>query len=90
MLYPSGEKIALGDIVSVEMPDGAAKARVVMLGHTREHLDMEAESLEWYSGEGLNSTDIVVEWFEGGILKSGAYMATETSCCIELLARSAP
>ena len=50
MLYPNGELIALGDVVSVEMPEGPARARVVMLGQSREHLDMEAESLDWYSG----------------------------------------
>ena len=87
MYYPDGQTIELGDKVSVEMPNGWAEGRVVMLGSTREHLDLLPEYLDWYNGEGLESTAVVVEWLEHGVPKRGAYMATNVNCCIKLLSK---
>ncbi|WP_444925528.1 hypothetical protein ACJJI4_13775 [Microbulbifer sp. TRSA002] len=85
--YPDGCEIELGDTVSLAMPNGWAEARVVMLGSTREHLNMTAEDLDWYSGEGLEPTSILVEWLKDGKPKRGAYMSIHVDCCIELISR---
>jgi len=37
----------LGDFVTVPAPGGTAKARVVMLGETYEHLDIDEKFLAW-------------------------------------------
>ena len=89
MEYPGGERIELGDTVSVEMPNGWAEARIVMLGSTRKHLDMLPEHLAWYTGEGMEATEVVVEWLEDGKPRAGAYMSTHVNCCIKLIARAA-
>jgi len=41
MNYADGGIIQLGDVVSVLVPAGTAKARTVMLGDTYEHLDID-------------------------------------------------
>lgn len=47
MLYFDGSAVTLGDVVNVPVPGGTAKARVVMLGETYEHLDIDADFLAW-------------------------------------------
>ncbi len=65
MHYHDGTAIALGDIVSVPVPDGAAQARVVMLGDTYEHLDIDPQFLKWVKADRvLEPTSIVIEWVE--------------------------
>ena len=89
MQYPDGQDIRLGDTVSVEMPDGWESAFVVMLGDTKDHSDMDAEALDWYRQEGsLAESDIVVQWLHKSHSEPGAYMATNVSCCINLLSRA--
>ena len=87
MKYPDGQIIELGDTVSLDMPNGWQEARVVMLGSTREHLEINQDSLDWYGSEGMDSTDILVQWTLEGEPQEGGYMATNTNCCIELVAR---
>jgi ribosomal 50S subunit-recycling heat shock protein len=41
MKYSDGSSVKLGDIIAIPLPSGTAKARVVMLGDTREHLDID-------------------------------------------------
>jgi hypothetical protein len=41
--YHDGSIVRLGDIVKAPIPMGTAKARVVMLGDTYEHLDIDAQ-----------------------------------------------
>lgn len=66
MNYHDGTPITLGDIVIVPVPDGTARARVVMLGDTYEHLDLDAQFLDWVTNEKqLDPTSIVVEWIDG-------------------------
>ena len=59
-----GTPIALGDIVSVLVgPDKYEKARVVMLGDTYEHLNIEERFVAWVTEERkLEETSVVVEW----------------------------
>jgi len=65
MKYHDGSTVHLGDIVSVPVPSGAAKARVVMLGETYEHLDIDSDFLAWVQGDSvLDRTSVVVEWIE--------------------------
>ncbi len=47
MQYHDGSIVALGDIVSVPVPGGSGKARVVMLGETYAHLEIDADFLSW-------------------------------------------
>jgi hypothetical protein len=63
MKYHDGSIVSLGDLVDVPVPTGAAKARVVMLGDTYEHLDIDAEFLAWVKRDKVLKTEsIVVEW----------------------------
>ena len=63
MNYYDGSCIKLGDIVNVPVPDGTAKARVVMLGETYEHLDIDKQFLSWVKKENiLETSSIVIEW----------------------------
>jgi hypothetical protein len=64
MRYHDGTPIALGDIVSVLVgPDKYEKARVVMLGDTYEHLDIDDRFVSWVKEErNLEETSVVVEW----------------------------
>jgi hypothetical protein len=63
MKYADGSQLSLGDIVQVPVPDGTAKARVVMLGDTYEHLDIDPSFVTWVKTEKqLKEGSIVVEW----------------------------
>jgi hypothetical protein len=63
MNYADRAIIRLGDVVSVPVPAGKAKARVVMLGDTYEHLDIDPAFLRWVeSDKVLASTSVVVQW----------------------------
>jgi hypothetical protein len=63
MKYHDGSTITLGDLVTVPVPSGAAKARVVMLGDTYEHLGIDPSFLSWVKSEKvLKNTAVVIEW----------------------------
>jgi hypothetical protein len=63
MQYVDGVVIQLGDVVSVPVPGGMARARVVMLGDTYEHLDIDSAFLRWVKSDRvLANTSVVVEW----------------------------
>ena len=63
MKYADGSPVSLGDIVNVPVPDGTAKARVVMLGDTYEHLDIDAGFVTWVKNERqLNEGSVIIEW----------------------------
>jgi hypothetical protein len=91
MKYHDGSTVALGDIVNVPVPDGTAKARVVMLGDTYEHLDIEAGFLEWVKADRvLKEESVVVEWVGSNPFAHndpqyapvGNYMFTATDECV--------
>jgi hypothetical protein len=91
MTYSDGSTVKLGDIVIIRMADSDAKARVVMLGDTREHLDIEEEFIEWVESEKLLSpTYAIVEWIDQNPLAHndpqyapvGNYMFTELDDCV--------
>ena len=66
MNYHDGSFVALGDIVSVPIPTGNGKARVVMLGDSYEHLDIEKSFVSWVKRDKvLDKNSIVIEWTEG-------------------------
>ena len=63
MRYFDGSMVTLGDVVTVPVPDGYAKARVVMIGDTYEHLYIDPSFLDWVQRERkLDERSIVVEW----------------------------
>ena len=65
MQYHDGTTAKLGDVVDVGMPDGTSRARIVMLGDTYEHLEIDRDFLSWVTTERvLSPTQIVVEWME--------------------------
>jgi len=69
MNYADGVPIKLGDAVSVPVPSGQAKARVVMLGDTYEHLDIDPAFLRWVKSERkLDASSVVVEWLGANLL----------------------
>ena len=49
--------------MTLPIPSGAAKARVVMLGDTYEHLDIDRRFVEWVERDRvLEPASVVVEW----------------------------
>lgn len=63
MKYYDGSEIALGDVVTVPIPSGTARARVVMLGDTYEHLKIDPQFLAWVKTDNvLQRSSIVIEW----------------------------
>jgi len=65
MTYHDGSPISLGDVVRVPIPGGNAKARVVMLGDSYEHLDIDAQFLSWVERDRvLQPSSVVVEWLD--------------------------
>jgi hypothetical protein len=65
MQYHDGSTAMLGDVVNVSVPSGTAKARIVMLGDTYEHLDIDRDFLSWVNGDRkLAPSEIVVEWID--------------------------
>jgi hypothetical protein len=63
MRYRDGAEVRLGDVVNVPVPGGTAKARVVMLGETYEHLDIEPSFVAWVKKDKvLEPASIVGEW----------------------------
>ena len=91
MKYSDGSPVRLGDIVTILLADGGAKARVVMLGDTREHLSIDEGFIEWVESENLlDPSQVVVEWIDGNPLAHdnpqyspvGNYMFTGLDCCV--------
>jgi hypothetical protein len=91
MNYHDGSPARLGDIVAVRLADRTAKARVVLLGDTRQHLDVDAEFVEWAESEKLLApSQVVVEWIDQNLLVNddsqdapiGNYMFTGLDCCV--------
>ena len=65
MNYFDGSTVTLGDIVNVPVPGGTARARVVMLGDTYEHLEIDVQFLSWVKAEKkLEHSSVVVEWLD--------------------------
>jgi hypothetical protein len=66
MRYADGSTVTLGDLVTVPVAAGTtAKGRVVMLGESYAHLDIDAGFLEWVTREKLlGPSSIVIEWVE--------------------------
>jgi len=63
MVYEDGSQVALGDIVTLPVPGGTEKARVVMLGDTYKHLDIDPQFVSWVEAERkLDAFSVVVEW----------------------------
>ena len=63
MRYHNGTLITLGDLVDVPIPSGTARARVVMVGDTYEHLSIDSDFLAWVKSDHvLRETAIVIEW----------------------------
>ena len=71
MKYDDGSKMHLGDIVRVPTPDGNKEARVVMLGDSRDHLELDPDFIEWIVRDNiLASTSIFVEWLGANPIRS--------------------
>jgi hypothetical protein len=66
MNYHDGSPARLGDIVRAPIsPTETAKARIVMIGDTYEHRDIDPEFLSWVkSDKVLRPDSIVVEWLD--------------------------
>ena len=91
MNYHDGSPAKLGDIVAIRLADRSAKARVVLLGDTREHLGVDAEFIEWAESQKLLvPSQVVVEWIDQNPLAHddpqyapvGNYMFTGLDCCV--------
>jgi hypothetical protein len=91
MNYHDGSPAKLGDIVAIAMPGGTVRARVVMLGDTREH-DIDEGFLQWAESEKLlDASQVIVEWIDQNPLAHsdpqyapvGNYMFTALDSCVK-------
>ena len=91
MKYHNGSAANLGDIVIIPLPTGSAKARIVMVGDTLEHLDIDKQFLNWVKNENvLEASQVAVEWIGKNPLAHndpqyapvGNYMFTELDECV--------
>jgi hypothetical protein len=91
MRYHDGVHVKLGDVIAIPLPGGSAKARVVMLGDTREHLDVNEGTIKWIESEKLlDSMQVLVEWIDENpfahcdprYANVGNYMFTGLDCCV--------
>ena len=91
MNYHDGSPAKLGDIVVIRLADRNAKARVVLLGDTREHLDLDADFIEWAESEKLlDPSQVVIEWIDPNPFAHddpqyapvGNHMFTGLDCCV--------
>jgi len=65
MNYHDGSTVRLGDVVKVPIPKGTGRARVVMLGDTYEHLEIDSQFISWVKTDKMLKADsIVIEWLE--------------------------
>jgi hypothetical protein len=63
--YLDGSPAKLGDTVRVGMPVGGGRARIVMLGDTYEHLDIDPQFLTWVKRDRvLEPNHVVIEWLD--------------------------
>ena len=63
MKYNDGTEVQLGDVILVPVPEGTAKARIVMLGDTYDHLPIDEQFLSWViTDKVLKKSSVVVEW----------------------------
>jgi hypothetical protein len=93
MNYYDGSPVRLGDIVRVPVsPNGTARARIVMLGDTYEHLDIDPGFVSWVkSDKVLRPDSIVVEWLDDNPFAHndpryapvGNFMFTVLDDCVE-------
>jgi hypothetical protein len=93
MMYEDGSAVSLGDIIEIDMPDGTEVAKVVMLGDTLAHLDIDAGFREWVVEENILGKDqVVVEWVNANPLAHndpsyapvGDYMTTGLDGCVRI------
>jgi hypothetical protein len=92
MKYHDGFPAKLGDIVIIPLRDSSAKARIVMLGDTREHLDIDKEFLDWVENDKslLEPSYVIVEWVDRNPLAHndpkyapvGNYLFTKLDECV--------
>ncbi len=91
MKYADGSVVKLGDIVTIRLSPGSARARVVMLGDSREHLDVDAAFIRWVESENLlEPSQVIVEWIDRNPFAHndpryapvGNYMFTGLDACI--------
>ena len=62
MTYHDGSTISLGDVVRVTIPGGTARAHVVMLGDSYQHLDIDKKFLAWIERDRvLEPSNVIVE-----------------------------
>jgi hypothetical protein len=63
MRYQDGTLVALGHLVDLPVPSGSARGRVVMLGDTYEHLDIDPGFVSWVKTDKvLRPSAVVIEW----------------------------
>lgn len=60
MQYHDGSPVFLGDIVRIPVSGTFVRARVVMLGATYEHLDIDPQFLTWVTRDRVLDADRVV------------------------------
>ena len=91
MQYHDGSLTKLGDIVTILLQSHRARARVVMLGETGEHLDIDKGFIEWVEREKLLApSQVIVEWVDQNPLAKndpkyapvGNYMFTGLDSCV--------
>ncbi len=95
--YPDGTEVTLGDVISVPIPTGTALGRIVMLGDSYEHLEIDEGFLSWVNRERLLADNsAVIEWVNDNPFKHddpryapvGDYMFTPIDQWVSLVSRA--
>ena len=97
MRYRDGQEARLGDVLMVPVPSGNHRARLVMLGDSREHIDIDEQFLAWVNSSAvLAPTSVVIEWLQGNpfahknqsFAPVGQYMFTVLDEDVSLVSRA--
>ena len=89
--YGDGRPVSLGDLIDVSVgKNNVKRARIVMLGDTGEHLDIDQSFLDWVERDNvMEPSHVVVEWVGDNPLTHndpkyapvGNYMLITADCC---------
>jgi hypothetical protein len=90
--YTDGRPVSLGDVIEISVSATAtARGRIVMIGDTGEHLEIDRSFLDWVTRDKvLEPSQVVVEWLDSNPLPHndpshapvGNYMFTQVDCCV--------
>lgn len=90
--YADGRRVALGDVIDIATSANAtSRGRIVMLGDTGEHLEIDQAFVDWVVRDKvIEPSQVVVEWLDKNPFAHndpnyapvGHYMFTHVDSCV--------